>query len=371
MIKNIVFDFGGVLVKYDFIAFFASTLGSREKAEWFIKNVFTEEVNSEMDRGVHEPRYYIEQQQRLWPDYKEALEHFDKHYTDIFTQEIDGMRQLMLDLKTRGYRLLGLSNWSSRVYDVMKKFSIFEILEDFLLSQDVHQLKPDADIYRSFLRKFDVRAEECVFIDDKAENIAGAHAVGMYGITFRDTDRLKRELEPLLQPYTFEPAKPEDESAIWQIVHQSAVHMSEQGRRQWDINYPPRTAVACDIERQQGYVLKSAGKILGYTAISFDGEPAYERLQGQWLTNHPYAVIHRTAIDPGHRRQGLARLLFIEAERLCRQRGVGSIRIDTNYDNIEMLGLIESMGYQRCGLCHYDRNGRQTERIAFEKVLCL
>lgn len=90
----------------------------------------------------------------------------------------------MLTLKARGYRILGLSNWSSRVYDVIDKFDIFNLIEDSLISKDVHQLKPNKDIYESFLNKFNVKAEECVFIDDKPENIEGCKAVGMSGIVF-------------------------------------------------------------------------------------------------------------------------------------------------------------------------------------------
>ena len=198
MIKNIVFDFGGVLVQYDFVTFFANILGSREQGEWFMENVLPHSVNNEMDLEFHNFRYYIEQQQRLWPDYAEALDIFDKHYIDVFTCETEGIRDLILSLKSSGYRILGLSNWSSRVYDVINKFDIFNLIEDSLISKDVHQLKPNKDIYESFLNKFDVKAAECVFIDDKPENIEGCKTVGMNGIVFKNSNQLKHELDKLL-----------------------------------------------------------------------------------------------------------------------------------------------------------------------------
>ena len=198
MIKNIVFDFGGVLVQYDFLTFFAKILGSKEDATCFMQKVLSEKVNNEMDLELHEFSYYIEQQKRLWPEYAEALDIFDKHYIDVFTRETDGIRDLMLSLKAHGYRLLGLSNWSSRVYDVINKFDIFNLIEDSLISKDVHQLKPNKDIYESFLNKFDVKAAECVFIDDKPENIEGCKTVGMNGIVFKNSNQLKHELDKLL-----------------------------------------------------------------------------------------------------------------------------------------------------------------------------
>lgn len=198
MIKNIVFDFGGVLVQYDFLAFFAKILGSREEAARLMQRVLSEKVNNEMDLELHEFSYYIEQQKKLWPEYAEAIDIFDKHYTDVFIGESEGIRDLMLKLKADGYRLLGLSNWSSRVYDVMAKFDIFDLIEDSLISKDVHQLKPDKEIYLSFLQKFNVKADECVFIDDKPKNIEGCKAVGMAGIVFTNTQQLTKELNELL-----------------------------------------------------------------------------------------------------------------------------------------------------------------------------
>lgn len=369
MIKNIVFDFGGVLVEYDFMRFFTAVLGSGPQAEYFLQHVFPEHVNAEMDLGLLTPRQIIDRQQRLWPDYTDALETFYRRYTDIFTREPEGMRALMADLKARGYRLLGLSNWSEKVYEVMDKFDIFKLLDGYLLSKDVHLLKPHADIYHSFLRQFNVRAHECVFIDDKPENIIGARRVGMYGITFTDTPRLIHELEPLLMPYTLDTARPDDAAEAWRIVHDAALDMMARGRDQWTDRYPPHEAIIADIDRGNGYVLRLGAQTVGYAAVTFDGEPAYDRLQGKWLTNGPYATIHRTAIDLDHRQRGLARLLLAEAERLCRHRGIPAIRIDTNHDNAEMLGLIHSMGYTPCGRCHYLRNGDTVERMAFEKVL--
>lgn len=369
MIKNIVYDFGGVLVQYDFMNFFKKQLGSEEKARHFLHNAFTAEINAEMDRGVYPPSHFIEQQKRLWPEYRETLDTFDKHYADIFTHETEGMRQSMLDVKARGYRLLGLSNWSERVNDVMNKFDIFDILEDYLISKDVHQLKPDAEIYHSFINQFGVKPEECVFIDDKPENIKGARNVGMYGIVFSNTQQMMRELEPLLLPYSFEPACPEDEPAAWKIVHQAALDMAINGRHQWDETYPPRESISRDIDNGNGYVLKLDGEIVGYTALTFDGEPSYDRLQGQWLSDMPYATIHRTALAREHHGKGLARVLLLECGRECRKHKYKSIRIDTNHDNVEMLHLIDSLGFTRCGLCFYDRGGKRTERIACEKIL--
>lgn len=199
MIKNIVFDFGGVLVKYDFPAYFAKVLGSHEKGLWFMRNILTDENNDKLDKADKPFCEYMKEWKQKWPDYAIAIDAFDKHYTDIFTEEVPGMKGLMMELKSQGYRLLGLSNWSTKVFDVMDKFpEIFSLLDGYLVSHQVHLLKPHKEIYEAFCKKFDVSPENCVFIDDKAVNIDGAKSIGMQGIVFKDADQLKAELKAIL-----------------------------------------------------------------------------------------------------------------------------------------------------------------------------
>lgn len=201
MVSNIVFDFGGVLVSYDFETWFVHQLGSREKAEWFMTHVFTPEDNSLLDKADKPFGAYMAEWKQKWPDYAHVFDTLDAHYTDIFTGEVPGMKELMRTLKAKGYRLLGLSNWSEKVNDVIGKFpDIFSLLDGSLVSYQVHQLKPGKAIYETFCKKFSTRPEECVFIDDKPANIEGAQSIGMKGIVFKDTAQLRHELHPQLRP---------------------------------------------------------------------------------------------------------------------------------------------------------------------------
>ena len=76
MIENIVFDYGGVLVQYDFVAFFGKLLGSLEQGQWFMDHVLPEDVGAAMDRELHPFDYYIRQQQERWPEYADTLSYF-------------------------------------------------------------------------------------------------------------------------------------------------------------------------------------------------------------------------------------------------------------------------------------------------------
>lgn len=198
MVKNIVFDFGGVLVEYDFKKFFKPMLGGEAEADWFMSHVFTPEVNDRLDLELEPFSQFVAGLKAQWPDYARVFDAFDKHYTDIFTSEVPGMFDLMTELKGKGYPLLGLSNWGRKVYEVIDKFHrIFGLIDDSLISWQVHQIKPHPDIYKSFLKKFNVSASECVFIDDKAENIATARQLGMAGVVFSNVGQLRRELSAI------------------------------------------------------------------------------------------------------------------------------------------------------------------------------
>lgn len=82
----------------------------------------------------------------------------------------------------------------------MDKFpEIFSLLDGYLVSHQVHLLKPHKEIYEAFCKKFDVMSEDCVFIYDRADNIEGAKSIGMHGIVFKNTDQLKANLKTILE----------------------------------------------------------------------------------------------------------------------------------------------------------------------------
>lgn len=161
-----------------------------------------------------------------------------------------------------------------------------------------------------------------------------------------------------------------DFDEAYKILRDAAKRMIQLGRRQWDENYPQKTDLMNDLAVGDAYVLECSGKVVAYAVVSFAGEPAYDALtDGLWLTNGSYAVVHRMAVSLQERRTGLAALFFKYVEEMCVQRGVCSIKVDTNYDNVEMLGLLERLGFVKCGTVFYDREGGRIERLAFEKVL--
>lgn len=168
-----------------------------------------------------------------------------------------------------------------------------------------------------------------------------------------------------MEKYTFREAKLQDVPAISGIFDDAVTRMLAEGKQQWDENYPTEVHALADIIRHDGYVLEFDGTVVAYGAVIFSGEPAYEQLNGEWLSNDNdnYVVVHRMAVSRHLQGHGLARRFFTAVEHLATEKNISSFRVDTNFDNDRMLHLLERSGFDYCGKIHYEKG----ERMAFEK----
>jgi GNAT superfamily N-acetyltransferase len=169
--------------------------------------------------------------------------------------------------------------------------------------------------------------------------------------------------------YHFRKATASDLSTIWEIIQQAIVRRKNDGSQQWQDGYPNQTVIAQDIKKGIGYVLTDPNDniIIGYAVILFNDEPAYEQLNGTWLTNGDFAVVHRVAISDDYLGKGLALKIFLFIEDLAKANNVFSIKVDTNFDNIPMLKILEKLNYTYCGEVFF----RGCARKAFEKVISI
>lgn len=162
----------------------------------------------------------------------------------------------------------------------------------------------------------------------------------------------------------FRPALPDDLERICTIIHQAQAQMRLRGSRQWQNGYPAAAHITDDIDRGYGHVLCThTGLVVAYGAVVFDGEPAYAEIDGTWLDQAPYVVLHRLAVAQEVKGQGIATEFMRRTMTLARERGTGSFRIDTNFDNRCMLRLLAKFGFVRCGEIHYAGD----PPIAFQK----
>ena len=165
--------------------------------------------------------------------------------------------------------------------------------------------------------------------------------------------------------YNFRKATLSEINQIWDILQQAIIRRKNDGSNQWQDGYPNLEVVKKDIEKESGYVLTEGEKIIGYIAVLINDEPAYEKIEGEWLTNDDFVLFHRVAIAENYLGKGLAKMMINHIEDFAVENNIKSIKADTNFDNDAMLNIFEKIGYKYCGQVYLRGNPRK----AFEKVL--
>ena len=146
-----------------------------------------------------------------------------------------------------------------------------------------------------------------------------------------------------------------DVSKIMELVKQAQEYFKSQGIDQWQINYPNDEVINNDINNGESYVMLDGDDIVATTVISFAKEKSYENiLDGKWITNGDYGVIHRIAVENAHKGKGLSHKIIKYAEEVCKQNNIHSIKVDTHEDNILMQSLLKKNGFEYCGIVYLE-----------------
>lgn len=152
---------------------------------------------------------------------------------------------------------------------------------------------------------------------------------------------------------------------IWNIIQQAIERRRIDGSTQWQDGYPNLGTVESDIEKGFGYVMTVDGEVAVYTALILNDEPAYSTIDGAWLSNGEFVVVHRVAVDEKFAGRGMVKKLFDLIEDFTKSQGIQSVKVDTNFDNTAMLKILESKGYSYCGEVFLAGGMRK----AFEKII--
>ena len=152
---------------------------------------------------------------------------------------------------------------------------------------------------------------------------------------------------------------------IWEILQKAIQRRKDDGSKQWQDGYPNPQVVKNDIEKEAGFVLIEGENLVGYCAVFINDEPAYAGIEGKWLTNNDFVVVHRIAIAEEYLGKGLAKEMMKFIEEFALDHDIYSVKADTNFDNLAMMKSFEKAGYSYCGEVYF----RGSARRAYEKVL--
>lgn len=202
MIKNIVFDMGKVLLNYDSKRVCSHFISDEAEQKEVDASVFNSAEWIMLDMGIiSEEDALVRMQNRLSSDHaKEMARLCMEHWHEHCMWEKEGMRDLVKELKEKGYGIYLCSNASIRLLSIYQDvIPGIEYFDGVLFSADVKYIKPQKEIYTHLFERFQLDPQECFFIDDLQANIDGGKACGMDGYCFVDGDveKLKQVLNQI------------------------------------------------------------------------------------------------------------------------------------------------------------------------------
>ncbi|MBO4428339.1 MAG: HAD family phosphatase [Clostridia bacterium] len=199
MIKNVVFDIGNVLVSFSWRECMRDCGVKEEHIERVANATVRSPYWNELDRGEKSEDEILEQFVKNDPELEDEIRVFFAHVTDSMPP-FDYSKKWLASLRQRGYKVYLLSNFSNYNFNVnVPRYTFLSETDGKIISYIYKTVKPERKIYEILLDKYALNAEECVFIDDRDDNIAAAKALGFNGIVFESYEDANEKLQALLK----------------------------------------------------------------------------------------------------------------------------------------------------------------------------
>jgi len=204
MIKNIVFDLGRVIYNYWPYEYLLNLGYDEKQADQLMKCIFDSSIWLDIDRGLYSVKDGIE---KMCADFPAQAENIRRVLEDGWVDKVLTLMPQSLDffyeIKNRGYKTYILSNFSADSFAHIRERDAFFFHETdgIVVSAYEKYIKPEPEIYRCLLNRYAILPEETLFIDDNAENIIAAKAMGINGIVFTDIDDCKKQFNAIILFY--------------------------------------------------------------------------------------------------------------------------------------------------------------------------
>ena len=200
-IKNVIFDFGQVLVYFQTKYMVDTHTENEEDRKLLSQVVFDRLYWDRLDSGTISDEETVKLCKERLPERLHSL--CEKVYYDWIYNipEIEGMGELLKYLKaTYNVKLYLLSNISKYFSSHKDEIPIIKELDGCVFSGEIGITKPSDEIFTHLLERFNLNAEECIFVDDRIENIEGAIRNGLNGYVFDGSaEKLKHHLDKILK----------------------------------------------------------------------------------------------------------------------------------------------------------------------------
>lgn len=194
MIKNIIFDLGNVLLNFKPLEYLFKKIPEKQCAHQIYEEIFKSSEWLMLDRGLITESEAIA---RIC-DRNKAKSQLIRDLMDNWYQmltPIEGVVEVLKELKRKGYRTYFLSNFHLLAFeDVTKRYDFFKSFDGGIVSYKEKLMKPENDIYNKLMTTYEINSQESIFIDDTSENIEGAAKLGFETILFTTARELREKL---------------------------------------------------------------------------------------------------------------------------------------------------------------------------------
>ena len=157
----------------------------------------------------------------------------------------------------------------------------------------------------------------------------------------------------------------QDIKEIMNIIRKTIMEMHSYHNNQWDESYPQEKDFIKDIQDGDLYISEKDGRLVAFICVN-KIEPA-EYCGLNWSSDKDVMVIHRMAVDPEFRRNGVGRELMNFAEELALKNTIDYLKTDTNSINEKMKALFQKCGYKVIGEMSF--LGKETPFSCYDKLL--
>lgn len=184
MIKNIIFDIGNVILNFNLLNVLPSFTENKDEQKFIFDNIINSPEwlgHALIDTGYIKKEDAIEiVKDRTNHTNDKLISDFWNTYNDYASID-ENVIALIKKLKANNYRIYLLSNINPYTYDFVKTSGLFDIVDGYVLSYLEHKIKPYESIYNILINRYNLIPEECLFVDDKEDNMITANRLGILG----------------------------------------------------------------------------------------------------------------------------------------------------------------------------------------------
>ncbi|WP_121808277.1 HAD family hydrolase [Mucilaginibacter kameinonensis] len=198
MINTIIFDLGAVLIDWNPHYLYHTLFTDEQEMKDFLANICTSDWNEEQDAGrpLQEGTDLLVAQ---YPKHEANIRAFYSRWVEMLGEPLHGTVEIFKQLKASGrYRIYALTNWSAETFPfALERYAFLNWFDGIVMSGAEKMRKPSPAFYQLLLDRYDVKANEALFIDDNYRNILAAEKMGIKSIHFTSSEALEAELKSL------------------------------------------------------------------------------------------------------------------------------------------------------------------------------